>query len=79
MIKQRIIKEGLPGTSRMSPQNIVPANASKLSFQTPSYEFYFHDNDGQKTLYINLTSYHPGILEIPLEKLEELITFLRVA
>lgn len=79
MAKNRMIKEGAQGTTRIPAQNIVPPTAVKLSFQTPSYEFYFNNCHGQKTLYINTVTYHPGILQIPLEKLEELIAFLRVA
>jgi hypothetical protein len=79
MAKDRLIKEGAQGTSKTPAQNIVPQNAAKLPFETPSYEFYYHNKDGQKTLYVRSISYHPGILKVPLEKLAELIAFLHTA
>jgi hypothetical protein len=79
MAQDRLIKEGAQGTARTPAQNIVPQDAAKLPFETPSYEFYYHNKNGQKTLYVISISYHPGILEVPLEKLAELIAFLRAA
>lgn len=76
MIKKRVIKEGRSGTSRHPAQNIIPQDAEKLPLQTPSYEFYYHNEDGQKTLYIQAVSYHAGILSVPLEKLSDLVVFL---
>ncbi len=79
MAQDRLIREGAQGTSKTPAQNIVPQNAAKLPFETPSYEFYFYNKNGQKTLYVRSISYHPGILKVPLEKLAELIAFLRTA
>lgn len=79
MAQDRLIKEGAQGTSKTPAQNIVPQDAAKLPFETPSYEFYFHNKNGQKTLYIQSVTYHPGILAVPLEKLAELIAFLQNA
>ena len=79
MAQDRLIKEGAQGTSRTPAQNIVPQDAAKLPFETPSYEFYYHNEGGQKTLYVRSISYHPGILKVPLEKLAELIAFLQNA
>jgi len=79
MAQDPLIKEGAQGTSKTPAQNIVPQDAAKLPFETPSYEFYFHNKNGQKTLYVKSISYHPGILKVPLEKLAELIAFLRIA
>lgn len=79
MAEDRLIKEGAQGTSKTPAQNIVPQDAAKLPFETPSYEFYYHNKDGQKTLYVRSISYHPGILKVPLEKLAELIAFLQNA
>ena len=76
MISKYTIGEGRPGTSRYPAQNIIPQDAEKLPFHTPSYEFYYHSKDGQKTLYIQSVSYHAGILSVPLEKLAELIAYL---
>jgi hypothetical protein len=77
MIGKRMIREGAQGTSRIPAQNIIPQGAEKLTLETRSYAFYYHHKKGQKTLYIQSTSYHPGILSVPLEKLGELIAFLQ--
>lgn len=77
MIGKHMIKEGAQGTSRSPAQNIIPRDAERLSLHTPSYEFYYYNKGGQKTLYIQSVTYHPGILSVPLEKLAKLIAFLQ--
>ena len=73
---ERRIFEGGRGASRISAENIIPSNAEKLTFHTRSFEFYVDTTDGQVTLYIQTTDYHPGILAIPLEKLTEFISYI---
>lgn len=76
MAGKRKIREGGRGGSRLSAENIIPTDAKRLSFQTESFEFFVHKSHGHTTLYIQTTAYHPGILEVPVEKLVELIKYL---
>ena len=79
MSKEHLIKEGPMGTSHVPAPDIIPPDAKRLSFSTKSFEFYFHKNNGKRTLYIYVTNYHPGILVAPLEKLLQLVKYLKIA
>ncbi len=79
MQEEHLIKEGPMGTAHFPATNIIPPDAKKLSFSTKSFEFYLHKNNGKRTLYIYVTNYHPGILLLPLEKLAQLLHYLKVA
>jgi len=79
MSGEDFIKEGPVGTAHFPATNIIPPDAKKLSFSTKSFEFYFHKNNGKRTLYIYVTSYHPGILVAPLEKLAQFLHYLKIA
>lgn len=70
------IREGARGNSRHPPDNIMPADAVKLEFSTESYEFYYHKVNGEVTLYVIVTDYHPGMLAVPVKKLKEVIRYL---
>ncbi|HEC79277.1 MAG TPA: hypothetical protein ENI34_09100 [candidate division WOR-3 bacterium] len=76
--KPKII-EGPSGTSRTPALNIIPLTAQPLSFRTKSFAFYVNRNNDGITLYIKTTDYHPGILAVPLERLEKLIDYLKEA
>ena len=71
------IREGPKGSSRTSAEDIIPHDAVRIPLTTCSYAFYLHRKEGRATLYVKTLSYHPGILAIPLEKMEEMIRFLR--
>lgn len=77
MAKKDKIREGYAGSSRYPAENIIPDRAEKLPFSTKSYEFYFYKKGKKKVLYLKTTSYHPGQLEIPLNKLEEMIEYFK--
>lgn len=70
------IREGARGNSRHPPENIIPADATKLEFSTESYDFYYHKKNGDVTLYVIVTDYHPGMLAVPVKKLKEVIGYL---
>lgn len=71
------IREGPKGGSRRSAEDIIPHDAVRIPLTTCSYAFYLHKKEGKATLYVKTMSYHPGILAIPLEKMEEMIRFLK--
>ena len=73
------IREGAKGGARYSAQNIIPPDAEKLPLHTASYEFYTHRENGNVTIYVMVIDYHPGILAVPLAKIEELIHYLKLA
>jgi hypothetical protein len=72
-----MIREGPRGSSRIPAANIIPAGAKKLPFSTNSYEFYYHKTGKKSALYVKIIDYHPGILEVPLSKLEEMLQYLK--
>jgi hypothetical protein len=71
------IREGPKGGARRPAKDIIPHDAVRLPLTTSSYAFYFHQKEGKTTLYVKTQSYHPGILAIPLDKMEEMIQFLK--
>ncbi len=71
------IREGPAGTPTRPAMDIIPPDAKRLPFSTGGYDFYFHEQEGKMTIYINTSSYHPGVLALPLEKLEEMIRYLK--
>lgn len=71
------IREGPKGGARRAAQDIIPHDAVRIPLTTCSYAFYLHKKNGKATLYVKTLSYHPGILAIPLEKMEEMIRFLK--
>jgi hypothetical protein len=71
------IREGPKGSSHTSAADIIPYDAVRIPLSTCSYAFYLHKKEGKATLYIKTLSYHPGILAVPLEKMEEMIQFLK--
>ena len=71
------IREGPSGTATHPAMDIIPPDAKLLPFSPSGYAFYLHKQEGEATLYIKTLSYHPGILAIPLEKLEQLIEYLK--
>jgi len=71
------ISEGSRGGPRFSAENTIPAGAKKLPFSTNSYEFYFYKKGKKAVIYIRILDYHPGILKVPLNKLEEMIKYLK--
>lgn len=77
MAKKSKIKEGLPGTSMSPAADIIPDAARKLPISTSSYEFYYYKKADEAYIYVQTTSYHPGILKIPLSTLEKLIASLK--
>lgn len=70
------ITEGARGNSRHPPENIIPSGAKKLEFSTESYEFYYHNVNGEIIIYVIVTDYHPGMLAVPVKKLREVIEYL---
>lgn len=70
------IREGARGNSRHPPENIIPRGSTKLEFSTNSYEFYYHKANGEITIYVVVTDYHPGMLAVPAKKLKEVIKYL---
>jgi hypothetical protein len=77
MTKTNNIREGFSGGARFPAKNIIPDEAEKLPFSTKSYEFYLYKKGQKAVIYIKTISYHPGILEVPLSKLEEMIEYLK--
>ena len=77
MAKKSKIKEGPEGGARFTAESIIPQDAKKFPFSTKSYEFYFHRKKDKAAIYINTISYHPGQLEIGLDKLEEMIKYIK--
>lgn len=71
------IREGPKGSSHTTAADIIPPDAVRIPLTTCSYAFYLHKKEGKATLYVKTLSYHPGILAIPLEKMEEMIQFLK--
>ncbi|KPK73218.1 hypothetical protein AMJ87_02370 [candidate division WOR_3 bacterium SM23_60] len=71
------IREGPSGTATHPAMDIIPSDAELLPFSTSGYAFYLHKHEGKVTFYIRTLSYHPGVLAIPLEKLEEMIKYLK--
>ena len=71
------IREGPKGGSRTTAADIIPHDAVRIPLTMCSYAFYLHKSEGKATLYVKTLSYHPGILAIPLDKMEEMIQFLR--
>lgn len=71
------IREGPKGGSRTTAADIIPHDAVRIPLTTCSYAFYLHKKEGTATLFVKTLSYHPGILAIPLDKMEEMIQFLK--
>lgn len=70
------IREGARGNSRHPPENIMPPDTTKLEFSTDSYEFYYHKKNGEVTIYVIVTDYHPGMLAVSVNKLKEVLEYL---
>lgn len=71
-----MIEEQRQNRSTFPITAIIPRNAVKLSFNTESFDFYINEDADGKTLYLYVTSYHPGVLSIPISKLKEFIKYI---
>ncbi len=74
MTDEQGIKEGARGGYKFPAEKIIPKDA-KFLFSTDSFDFFYSKEN--KKLYLKTTNYHTGELEISLNKLEELVNFLR--